>query len=138
MLTVINIPTYYTTRTHSHSYQLCIIHALPPFLPALSLSQVILDYEYIPHYDVHESEGVGVASVSDDSPLTPSSQPFSPITLSGDTPNSAHYRRQQNHTHSEGYGTAESGITEQQYVSCIYIICPNYSGHFNLTQWCPD
>ena len=100
----------------------------PPFLliPPLSLSlslslslQVILDYEYVPHY-VQERDPGGGASISDDSALTPPSQAFSPMTLGDDAGNSAHYRRQTNHTHSEGYVTSGEGeVNDLQYTSSV-------------------
>ena len=74
--------------------------------------QVILDFEYVPRY-VRETGDV--TNVSDDSALTPSSQPFSPITLGEDSAGSTHYNRLQNHALSEGYMTTESGVNNTPY-----------------------
>ena len=56
-----------------------------------------------------------MTNVSDDSALTPSSQPFSPITLGEDSAGSTHYNRLQNHALSEGYMTTESGVNNTPY-----------------------
>ncbi|CAI8008999.1 Partitioning defective 3 homolog [Geodia barretti] len=78
---------------------------------------VILDFEYVPRY-VREPDPVGGASLSGDSALTPSSQAFSPMTLGDEASGSAHYHRQTNHAHSEGYVTSgEGGVSDLQYNS---------------------
>ena len=90
--------------------------------------QVILDFDYVPHYDREPPDPVGGASISDDSALTPSSQAFSPMPLGDEaTSGPAHYHRQTNHAHSEGYVTSgEGGVSDLQYTSSVsmYQRCP--------------
>ena len=63
---------------------------------------------------------MGGASISGDSVLTPSSQAFSPMTLGDEAGGSAHYHRQTNHAHSEGYVTSgEGGVSDLQYNSSV-------------------
>ena len=57
--------------------------------------------------------------MSDDSALTPSSQPFSPITLADESSVPGHYNRHPNHAHSDGYMTAESSANEAQYTASV-------------------